>query len=98
MFLRNSVYYKLTGSGGAKLDAVHRLGVRSWSGDVLEGPLESNGDKKSMGYEYHVYSRPVSTKTRVFLADDSIRYEAVDITSGKVVWSGVQALSDAPGE
>lgn len=39
VFRRNGVYYKLTGPGGAKLEKIHRLGSRSWSDDILEGPL-----------------------------------------------------------
>lgn len=87
VFKRNGVYYKLTGSGGAKLDAVHRLGSRSWPSEVLEGPLEGDGSAKSMGYEYHVYSKPANTKTQVFLTKQSIRYVATDLATGEVVWS-----------
>lgn len=94
VFKRNGVYYKLTGSGGAKLDAVHRLGSRSWPADVLTGPLQGDGNAKSMGYEYHVYSQPVNTKTQVFLGKQSIKYVVTDLVSGETVWSDTQTLND----
>lgn len=79
------MYYKLTGSGGARFDSVHKLGSRSWDGNHLTGKLADLGNKHSMGYGLHLDSSLNNSKTQVFIEPDKIRYVIVDMKTNKEI-------------
>lgn len=84
-FKKDNVYYKLTGSGGARLNSVHKLGSRSWIGNKLTGKLANYGNKHSMGYDWHLDSSLNNSKTQVFLEQNRIRYVIIDMKTGKPI-------------
>ncbi|CAL6087037.1 Alkaline_phosphatase [Hexamita inflata] len=85
-FKRNHQYIFVSGGGGGDITNMRSIlrGKRAWETKTLKGPLQIINDN-CLGYEHHLDSELMMTRTDVTFEPHKIKYSVVNADSQKVV-------------
>ncbi|CAL6015813.1 Alkaline_phosphatase [Hexamita inflata] len=85
-FKRNHQYIFVSGGGGGDITNMRSIlqGKRAWETKTLKGPLQILNDN-CLGYEHHLDSELMMTRTDVTFEPHKIKYSVVNADSQKVV-------------